>query len=69
MNLTAKQNLEEQLDELSMQILEASENLSELQVKEKDIISRLEAMNDTLAQSAISVRLVKNVDFDKLAGF
>lgn len=66
--LTARQNLEEQLDEVAMEILETEQNLLELQGREKDIKHRLEAMNDTLAQSAIAVRLVKPEDFDKLAG-
>lgn len=66
--LTARQNLEEQLDEVTMEILETEQYLLELQNKEKDIKHRLEAMNDTLAQSAKAVRFVKPEDFDQLAG-
>jgi hypothetical protein len=69
MNLTAKQNLEEKLDDVSMQILEKEHELSQLQIQEKDIRSRLEAMNDVLVQSSKTVKFAKDVDFDKLAGF
>ena len=66
--LTARQNLEDQLEQVQMEILEAGQNICELQVREKYLLQRIEAMNDTLAQSAKAVRLSKDVDLDKLAG-
>lgn len=68
MTLTARQNLEEQKDEIAIHILELEQELIDLREKEKIINVRIEAMNDVLMQSAQKVKLMKAEDFDKLAG-